>query len=375
MVSKKSGKMNIPVARPLFGASEERLAVGVVRSGWVGQGRMVRDFEGMVARYTGAGYAVAVSSGTAALHLALLCAGVKPGDEVIVPSFSFIATANAVVYCGARPVFADIDLDTYNISVEEIQKCIKKRGRKIKAIMPVHQFGLPCDIDAVSIIARKHGLKLVEDAACALGSSYKGFKIGKKSGAAAFSFHPRKILTTGEGGIIVTNNAAVCEKMRQLRNHGLCRGDHKSLGYNYRLTDLQAALGVAQLEKLDQILRDRRALAQRYDEVFEESDFIRTPAIPSYAHPNYQSYVIRVEDRCPVSRDALLSRLLKYGISARKGNTSIHLQAFYRKKGLKLPNTEKASRTTIALPLYPGMRRKEQDFVADKVISILRGKA
>jgi len=365
---------NIPIAKSFFDGNEEKLVSGVIRSGWIAQGRMVEDFEKKVARYTGAKYAVATSSGTTALHLALLVSGVGPGDEVIIPSFSFIATANAVVYSGAKPVFIDIDLATYNIDADEIEKFMKRSSGKVKAIMPVHQFGLPCDIDSISNIAKRYGLFLIEDAACALGSSYKGVRVGKKSDIACFSFHPRKIMTTGEGGMLLTNNKSSAEKAIALRNHGLCAPaeDYKILGYNYRLTDLQAAVGIAQMSRLPAVLKARRRQARRYDEAFKKYDHIHTPFIPSYTVPNYQSYVIKIDKMSARTRDGIIAALAKERICARRGNTAIHMQSLYRKGGPRLPNTEEAAAGTIALPIYYKMTEKEQDIVICSLLSMVK---
>lgn len=365
---------NIPIAKSFFNTSEEKLVSGVIRSGWIAQGRMVEGFEKNVAAYTGAKYAVAASSGTTALHLALLVSGVKPGDEVIVPSFSFIATANAVAYSGAKPVFIDIDPATYNIDADKIEDFMKRAGGRVKAIMPVHQFGLPCDIDAISGIAGRYGLKLIEDAACALGSLYKGRRVGKDSEIACFSFHPRKIMTTGEGGMLVTNNKSSAEKANALRNHGLCAPaeDYKILGYNYRLTDLQAAIGIAQMSRLPAVLKARRHQARRYDEAFRKYDHIHTPFIPSYAAPNYQSYVIRIDKMSARARDGIITALAKEGICARRGNTAVHMQSLYKKGGLRLPNTEEAAAGTIALPIYYKITEKEQDIVIGSLLSIMK---
>lgn len=395
--------MKIPIARSYFDKKELMLADKVIRSGWIGQGVTVERFEEEVRRYLGAHYAIAVSSGTAALHIALLIAGVGREDAVIVPSFSFIATANAVAYCGAKPIFIDIDPDTYNIDPVEIEryfldKCRfdakKKRlidkasGAAIKAIMPVHQFGLSCDIDAVSSLAKKYGLPVIEDAACALGSKYKRNRIGNDSTLACFSFHPRKIITTGEGGIIVTDNKLYADEARVLRNHGsivtaggrhsgkgiVSKEDYEVLGFNYRLTDLQAAIGIGQMSRLPHILKKRKIIAQRYDKAFAGVASIKTPRIPGYAVPNYQSYIIKMRNGCGLSRDRVIELLSERGISTRRGNTAIHMQSVYRngRRGVELPCTEEAARDTIALPIYFEMTIAEQDYMIDNLLKIIR---
>lgn len=402
MVSRKSAVKSIPIAKSYFNRKEFALVSTTIASGWISQGRMVEEFESALSRYTGAKYAIAVSSGTTALHLALLLSGVGPDDEVIIPSFSFIATANAVLYCGAKPVFVDIDPRTYNIDPVKISKfldeCCKfdrvkcrvinrNTGRVIKAIMPVHQFGLSADLDAIGKIAKRYCLAVVEDAACGLGSLYKGRKIGDGHNISCFSFHPRKIITTGEGGAILTDNKSYADRLHILRNHGAsltardkhtgkaaAKEDYEVLGYNYRMTDIQAAVGIAQMLKLPAILKKRNYLAKNYNDAFKNIGYVHVPYIPEYATPNYQSYILRIDDGAPVSRDDIVRELLKYGISARRGNTAIHTQTLYKNMGPgpDLENTERAASHTIALPLYFDMTIKEQDFIIDTLVSIIR---
>ena len=265
----------IPIARPSFGPAEEKAVLEVLRSGWVSQGPRVAEFERKFAEYVGAAHAVAVSSCTTALHLAFLAAGIKPGDEVLCPSLSFIATANAIVHAGAAPIFVDIDRSTYNMDPSCIERSITPRTR---AILVVHQIGLPSPLSEICNIAASHGLMVIEDAACAIGSAYKGRSIGSPHGSmACFSFHPRKILTTGEGGMITTADEKIAARLRKLRQHAMNVSDltrHSSsqvvtesydeVGYNYRMTDIQAAIGLVQLERLDDMLARRRQLASRY---------------------------------------------------------------------------------------------------------------
>lgn len=401
MVSRKSAIRSIPIAKSYFDKRESVLVSKVIASGWISQGKIVEEFEKALTGYAGAKYAIAVSSGTTALHLALLVSGVGPGDEVIVPSFSFIATANAVLYCAARPIFIDIDSKTYNVDPLELTRFLevgcrydakkkrlvnKKTGGIVKAIMPVHQFGLACDLSAIERVAKKFNLALIEDAACGLGALYKGRKIGDGRNIACLSFHPRKIITTGEGGAILTNNRSYADKLRTLRNHGACltamdkhasktapKEDYEVLGYNYRMTDLQAAIGLGQMSKLSAIVQKRKAIAARYNKAFKDIRDIHIPYIPYYATPNYQSYIISLDERCPISRDAIVTELASLGISTRRGNTAIHMQGLYRnvKLGVRLPITEKAAFSTIALPIYAEMTKAEQGRVISSLLSVV----
>ena len=365
--------MNIPIAKPYLGIEEESAAVEAIRSGWVSQGSKVKEFEEMFAGYVGARYGVATTSCTTALHAALVVSGISTGDEVIVPSLSFIATANSVVHAGAMPVFADIDPETCNITAGTIEKVITK---KTKAVMPVHQMGLPVDLDPIMDLCEKRGLVLIEDAACAIGSEYKGKKIGGHGNIACFSFHPRKIITTGEGGMITTNDPEIAERLRKLRHHGMSVSDverHDSkkivieryfeIGYNYRMTDIQAAIGIEQLKKLPFIIERRRRIAEVYNRELKNIKFIRVPEIPDYAFHNYQSYWIELLDSTPVSRDELMQKLLDKGIATRRGIMAIHMEECYKKYYVPLPETERVTTNTILLPLYPAMTIEEQAYV------------
>lgn len=374
--------MNIPITK-LYISQDEKEAVSlVIKSGWLMQGERVDEFECKFANHVGAKYAVAVSSGTAALHLSLLALNIGYDDEVILPSFSFIATANAVVYTGAKPVFVDIDPRTYNIDYKKIEYAISS---KTKAIIPVHQAGLPADMDNITSIAKEYKLNIIEDAACALGSEYKDKKIGSLSKLTCFSFHPRKIISTGEGGMVTTNDSKLASRIMALRQHYLRYENRNSkklpsynefseIGYNYRMTDLQAAIGISQLSKLDKILEKRRKLAFRYNSVFEAADFLIPPYIPDYAKPNYQSYILQIDKNCASPTDKIIKYLLKNNIHAKAGITSIHNQVCYKRLfgSIKLPETEKATGQTIILPLYPQLKKNEQDFVIRHLLNILK---
>lgn len=374
--------MNIAIARPFLGPEEEEAAVRAIRSGWVSQGPLVREFEERFARYVGAKHAVATTSCTTALHAALAVSGIGSGDEVIVPSLSFIATANAVVHCGARPAFVEIDPGTCNMDPEKIEGSITKRT---KAVMPVHQMGLPADLDRIKEIVDKHGLILIEDAACAIGSAYKGTRIGGHGNIACFSFHPRKIITTGEGGMVTTDDADVAARLRRFRHHGMSVSDmerhqakkviieeYPEIGYNYRMTDIQAAVGIEQLRKLDAILEKRRQIASYYDHELSGISCIRVPTIPETVFHNYQSYWIEILSSSPLSRNALMEGLLDKGIATRRGIMAIHRERCYSDVETSLPVTERISDSTVLLPLYPTLTADEAMYVVNQLWEFLK---
>ena len=374
--------MKIPLTIPSFDNLEEKAVAEVLRSGWVAQGPKVIEFEEMMSDYVGAKYAAATTSATTALFLSLYILGIGPGDEVVVPSFTFIATVNIVMHTGAKPVFVDIDAKTYNIDSSKIESAITPRT---KAIMPVDQVGLPSDLEKIIKTARKHKLFVVEDAACGLGSVYKGRKLGSYPGIEmiCLSFHPRKSITTGEGGMILTNNKIYYEKVKTLRHHGMSVSDlvrhsakkviHESypeVGYNFRMSDIQAAVGVEQLKKLSKFLKIRRKLAERYSKSFENSKNIIPPFVPRDYKPNWQSYVVKLKKNKKITRNSLMQKLLDDGIATRRGVMASHLEPPYRKlyPNLSLPITEEAAESTIALPLYTDMTDKEQKYVIEKVL-------
>ena len=373
----------IPIARPSFGSEEEQAVLEVLRSGWVSQGPRVTEFERRFAAYVGAPHAVAVSSCTTGLHLALLAAGVKPGDEVLCPSLSFIATANAIVYAGATPVFVDIDKATFNIDPKRIEGAITPRT---KAILVVHQIGLPAALAEIAEIANRHGLQVVEDAACAIGSEYKGQRVGHPhSSMACFSFHPRKVLTTGEGGMITTSDENTAARLRRLRQHGMSMSDlarhgstkvlietYDEVGYNYRMTDLQAAIGLVQLQRLEGMLAHRRSLAARYSARLAFYSWLAVPHTPSDRLHNFQSYMVRLEQHSPISRDQLMQELLDRGVSSRRGIMAIHRELPYRneKWGELLPVTNLVTDNAVVLPLFTEMKEEEQDYVIESIEEI-----
>jgi dTDP-4-amino-4,6-dideoxygalactose transaminase len=356
----------------------------VIESGWITQGSRVAEFERAVAEYVGARHAVACSSCTTALHMALLVLGVGPGDEVIAPSLSFIATANAVRYVGATPVFAEVDPRTYNLDPADAERRVSART---KAIIVVHQMGLPADIDAFLDIGRRRGVKIIEDAACAIGARYEDKPVGAHSEMVCFSFHPRKVICTGEGGMVTTNNPTYAEQLRLLRHHGMSVSDvarHNSskviieeysvLGYNYRLTDLQAAVGIEQMKRLDDLVRRRVELAMRYNRLLSDCNWLQAPYIPPYASPVFQSYSIALNDDCPIKRDSLWQSLLDAGVATKRGVMAIHREPSYTEVygRQNLPLTERASDMSLLLPLFPQMTEAEQDHVVAALLTALR---
>ena len=373
--------MKIPIAKPYFGIEEQQAILEPLKTGWVVQGPKVQEFEKMVTRITGVEHAIAVSSCTTALHLALVGLGIANGDEVIVPSFTYVATANAVEHAGATPVFCDIDVATFNIDVSQIESKITE---KTKAIIPVHLFGLSADMNPIMKLAGEYGLKIIEDAACSLAAMYEGRALGSIGDAGCFSFHPRKIITTGEGGMLITNNGNLAERLRALRTHGATISDlarHKKrgfllpefnlLGYNYRMTDLQGAIGVEQMKKLDWMIENRIRLAQRYDEMLGDVEWLKLPYVPSDCKHTYQSYVTLVTEDPLLSRNDIMQKLEDMGISTRQGTHAVHTLGYYKQKyGFQeydLPNSLKADRQSMALPLYPQITDEEQNYVVEAI--------
>ena len=377
--------MHIPIIKPYLDKEEEHAVIEVLRSGWLVQGRKVQEFESLFAQLQGAKYAFAVNSATSGLHLALIAVGIGEGDEVIVPAFSFPATANVVLMVKAKPVFVDIDLSTYNIDVNRIEPVINSNTR---AIIPVHLFGLPADMDPIMELAHKYGLKVIEDAACAHMSEYKGCKVGTIGDVGVFSFHPRKPITTGEGGIVTTNDPKIAEDIRIRRNHGetisdierehrpLLYPDFDRLGFNYRMTDIQAAIGVEQLKKLPWIINKRRELANRYTERLMEHPFFVPPIEPPNHLHNYQSYVVLIKPDSPYSQDEITLKLQERGIMVRKGTYSLpHIKLYRSLYGFTekdFPNSFYAEHHTLTLPLYPTMTTEEQDYVIDTLYELFK---
>jgi dTDP-4-amino-4,6-dideoxygalactose transaminase len=372
----------IPVMRPWLGEREAAAAAQAVLSGWVAQGPKVEAFEQEFARRVGAGHGVALSSCTTALHLSLHLLGVGRGDEVVVPSFSFIATANAARYVGAVPVFADVDPLTGNVSVGTVQEVLTERTR---AVIVVHQGGVPADLDPLRALCTGRGVALVEDAACAVGAWYRRAPVGTGATLAAWSFHPRKLLTTGEGGMLTTDDADLAARARRLREHGMsvsAADRHASgrpviesyleTGFNFRMTDVQAAIGLVQLDKLDEMIARRRELAAGYHELLADVPGARAVRDPAWGTGNYQSFWVELEASYPLSRNELLGVLSDAGISARAGIMAVHRQPAYagHPHG-PLPVTERLTDRSLILPLYHFLSRSEQR----TVVEVLRAKA
>ncbi|WP_226998962.1 DegT/DnrJ/EryC1/StrS family aminotransferase [Flavisolibacter tropicus] len=363
---------------------EAQAAYDTILTGWITQGPKVQEFEEKFASYTGASYAVAVSNCTTALHLAMIVAGVSTGDEVICPSMSYIATANAIKYVGAVPVFAEVLPETYNLDPVDVQR---KITQKTKAILIVHQIGLPADIDAFAALCQKNNLILIEDAACAIGSAYKGKKIGSHSDLVCFSFHPRKVISTGDGGMITTSRKDFYKRLKLLRQHGMSISDrvrheakslvfedHVEVGYNYRMTDIQAAVGIKQLDKLDWIVSERRKIAMAYNNAFSEIPFLQLPFENDGYFSNYQSYCVYLKRSSPLSRNDLMQLLLDSGIASRRGVMNAHRETAYAKdaEGLSLPISEDLQDNTIILPLFIPMGKDEINYVIDTLIGALK---
>lgn len=374
-MSPESTPARIPVARPEMGEPEWQAIREVVESGWVTQGPRVEQFEKTLAEMAGAAHGVAVSSCTTALHLSLVVAGVQPGDEVIVPSMSFIATANAVVYAGATPVFAEVEADTFNLDLADVERRITERTR---AIVLVHQLGLPADIAGAQALAERHGLKIVEDAACAIGSSYRGAPIGSHGELVCFSFHPRKLITTGDGGMVLTSSAEHAERLRLLRQHGMSVNDrvrnaattvvreqYLEVAWNYRLTDIQAAMGIEQLRRLRAMVTRRQELAARYDRALDGHELVRAPARPEGTDWNVQTYAVRLDGWDAERRDAVMQHLLDAGVASRPGVMTAHREPAYAGPDgapqVSLPVSEQASDSSLVLPLFTQMTEEQLD--------------
>lgn len=367
-----------PVTCPSFDDREAQSVAKCLQSGWVTQGPMVQQFEAMFAKRHHVTHALATTSCTAGLHLAVLALGLQPGDEVIVPAFTWITSANCAEYMGSRVVFVDVEASTFNLDPEALEAAITPRTR---AVVVVHLFGLSARMDEILSIARRRHLAVIEDAACAIGTTYDGKPVGGIGDIGSFSFHPRKVITTGEGGMVTTNRVDLASKVGGLRNHGASPpppGDPSAgkpygmspfnmLGYNLRLSDIQAAVGVVQMQKMDGLLAERRRLADRYTELLSGMDEIILPRPPAKCGHTYQSYVVRVVRGGRAKRNAIMEFLGARNIQTRPGTHAVHRLGYYAEKYRLHPDSFPVAATcedtTITLPLFPGMTEQDQNFI------------
>lgn len=385
--------MIVPIARTDLKDAEIQSVLAPLKSGWLVQGPKVQEFEQKWSSFTGSQHSIAVTSCTSALHLSLAALGFGPGDEAVVPAFTWISTANVVEHLGGKVVFCDIKLDSFNIDLEMIQS---KITNKTRAILPVHLFGLSADMSPINDLAEKNGLWIVEDAACGFGTRYGDKHVGTLGDTGCFSFHPRKAITTGEGGMVTTNDDALAIKIRRLRDHGAAitdlqrhhgprpflLADHPEAGYNLRMTDIQGALGSAQMDRAVEIVLERQRLASIYDDAFAELNWLQTPIFEEGFSHGYQSYPCIFQPE-PITlnsipsineaRNAWMDHLQNEGVSTRPATHAVHMLSFYRNKyALKpeqFPNAYAANHCSISLPLFHGMTESEQAFVIDRVVN------
>lgn len=371
--NRKTGRKMIPYGRQTIEEDDIQAVVDVLRSDYLTTGPKISEFEKMVADYVGAKYAVAISNGTSALHAACFAAGIQAGDEVITTPLTFAASTNCVLYCGGTPVFADVDPKTYNIDPEDIRRKITD---KTKAIIAVHLAGQPCDMDEIHKIAKEHNLLVIEDGAHALGSVYKGKKVGTLSDMTTFSFHPVKPITTGEGGMIVTDNEEFYKKMMLFRSHGITRDENLmtrndgpwfyqqlDLGYNYRITDIQCALGCSQMKKLDRFLSRRKEIVARYNEAFADCENIVMPYQLPETESGWHLYIVQVKN---CDRRKVFEALREQGIAVNVHYIPVYMHPYYQEHGYKEIHCRKAEEVyshIISLPLYPTLTEEQQEFV------------
>jgi dTDP-4-amino-4,6-dideoxygalactose transaminase len=375
----------IPFAQPFFGKEEKKEMLETLDSGWATLGPRTKQFEEQFAHYVGAKYAIGVTSCTAAIHLSLVASGIGPGDEVIVPIFTFTATSNPIIHVGAKPIFVDIEPDTFNIDVEKIEEKITK---KTKAIIPVHYGGQPVNLAKIKAIAKKHNLTVIEDAAHAIGTTYKGKMIGSHSEYVCFSFHPIKNISTGDGGMITTNSSRIADHLSQLRLHGMSKDawkrhsaagswkyDITEPGFKYNMFDIQAALGIQQLKKHEKFLKTRKEYAHIYDKAFSKTPEIIIPYIQKGIRHAYNLYTIQVETKkLSIDRDKIVDELKKKGIGVSVYFIPLHYFTFYKKMGYKkgdFPIAESVFEKIISLPLYPKMTKEELNYISKTLINLI----
>lgn len=377
-------KENMNIAEPYFDNEEIRLVQEALDSKWVTQGAKTKEFEDLMVKKHKVKYALATTSCTAALHLSTLTLDIKPGDEVIVPAFTWVTSASAIEYVGAKAVFADIDLNTFNINPSALKNALTK---KTKAIVVVHLFGKAAPMDEIMKIARENNLAVIEDAACAIGTKYKSIPVGGIGDLGCFSFHPRKVITTGEGGMVTTNNLELANKIQSLRNHGAtgidknidptrpyAMSNFNMLGYNLRISDIQAAVGIAQMAKLNSLLSERRRLALNYSKLMSNFKDIILP-LDDPGH-TYQSYVIRMTNEKTLLRNKIMDHLISLNIQTRPGTHAVHRLGYFKKKysfkDNEFINAIKAEDTSITLPIFPGMTDKQQETVVSNISKVIK---
>jgi perosamine synthetase len=373
----------IQFSRPFFGREEAAAAAAAVNSGWVVGGPRLRELEKAFAEHCGVAEGVGVSSWTTGAFLVLKMLGIGSGDEVLVPSLTFIATVNVIVHAGATPVFVDVDPNTYNMDPKDIEHRLTSRTR---AIMPVDQLGLPCEIDRIGEIAKANNLLLVADAACSFASAFRGTSVGSQAPVTIFSLHARKVVTTGEGGMIVTDDAELAGRLRTQRHQGMSLSDfqrhnqtptvfesYPEIGYNFRITDIQAGVGVAQMARLPEMLRLRREAAEHYLARLGNHPDLIMPFVPAHVTPNWQSFQIRLKPETRLTRNELMDRLYQRGVPTRRGVMASHLEAPYAGFPTTLPVTEMLAAQCLQLPMHPALTRDQIDIVADEVTKALAG--
>lgn len=372
---------SISFSRPFLGEEEAKAAADVIRGGWIVGGPRLGEFEAEFARRCGARHGIGVSSWTTGAFLVLKAWGIGPGDEVIVPSLTFIASVNVITHTGATPVFADIDPNTYNVDPEDMARKITPHTR---ALLPVDQIGLPCDMEAIRAIAKRHGLPVLDDAACAYGSRNRGRPVGSLAEVTVFSLHARKPVTTAEGGMILTDDAELAARLRVLRHQGMSLSDYArhgapptlfetypEVGYNARITDIQAAIGVVQLSRTEELLANRRRVAEIYNAHLAQHGLLEPPHVPEGLEHNWQSYQVTVRDRAPLTRNEIMDRLFEAGVPTRRGVMASHLEPPYRGMGARLPHTERVAANSLLLPMHSGMAEEDARFVLAAIERLL----